>query len=67
MFVVYTELFENGERERWFYGCYGSRERANDVAYELGQNWETKVFHSICSLEEAVEYGIKNMPEKYMK
>lgn len=61
MFVVYTEIFhENNNVERWFYGRYPSRNRANEVAMMLGR--EYPIFHCVVPEEEAIALGVKNMP-----
>ena len=59
MYTVFTEIFTENGIERWFYGRY-EHERANEVAYELGQNWTDRIFHSICPTEEEAEWGILN-------
>ena len=60
MYVVYTEIHENGSLERWYYGTYSSKNRANEVALELGGRWP--VYHCVCPKDEAVDYGIQNLP-----
>lgn len=60
MFTVYTEIHENGTVERWYYGTYADRDRANEVALELGGEWP--VFHCVCPRDEAEAWGILNLP-----
>lgn len=55
MYIVFTEIFTEEGIERWYYGTY-SHDRANEVAWELGD------FHGICPVEEAEEWGVLNLP-----
>ena len=59
MFVVFTEIINDNGIERWYYGTY-EKARANEVAYQLGG--EYPIYHSICPLEDAKKWGIKNLP-----
>lgn len=58
-YVVYTEILKEEGIERWYYGTY-TRERANEVALQLGN--EYPIYHCVIEAEEAVEFGIKNLP-----
>lgn len=61
-YIVYTEIHnrDEGTVERWFYGRY-DRATANEVAYELGNNWREGVFHCACPIEDAPSLGVQNM------
>lgn len=61
MFITYTEIHGENGLERWFYGAYNTRERANEVALELGS--EYPVYRCVCEAAEAKELGIRNMPK----
>lgn len=58
MYIVYTEIHENGI-ERWYYGTY-DRHTANEVALALGG--EYPIYHCVCKAEEADAFGILNLP-----
>lgn len=58
-YVVYTEIFNNGNIERWYYGTY-DHTTANRVAEALGHSNDT--WHCVCTLADAKEMGIKNLP-----
>ena len=60
-YIVYTEIIEDGHLSRWYYGTY-SHERANQVAEELGQNWEDGIFHGVCPECQAENWEIENLP-----
>lgn len=60
MWVVYTKIHDNGTHENWYYGCYDDYNRANEVALSLGNEWP--IYHSVCKVEEALDYGIQNLP-----
>lgn len=65
MWVVYTEIHEDGDHllpgevERWYYGRWADRDKANEVAIELGNEWPT--YHCVCAEEDAEKLGIQNM------
>lgn len=59
-YVVYTQIHEAGRIERWYYGTYNDRNRANEVAYDLGG--EYPVYHCLCKESEAKDYNIQNLP-----
>lgn len=61
-YIVYTEIHhDQGETERWYYGTY-TREKANEVAIELGNNYP--IYHCVCEEKDAEKFGILNMPRK---
>lgn len=60
-YVVYTEMFVNNSVERWYYGRYDYN-RANEMAMELGNDYASNIFHCVCTMEEARELGVKNLP-----
>lgn len=60
MWVVYTEIHENENIDRWYYGTYKDRDRANEVALELGN--EYPIYHCVVSLEDSIKFNIKNLP-----
>jgi len=60
MYIVYTQIHNDGV-QRWYYGTYADRDRANEVALELGGSYP--VYHCVCSIEEAETLGIQNMPK----
>lgn len=59
-YVVYTQIHENGTIQNWYYGTYNSKDRANEVAKELGGKWP--VYHCVCTKSEAMKGGIENLP-----
>ena len=62
-YIVYTEIHNTakGTTERWYYGCYATRERANAVALELGSSRAEGYWHCVCREDEAESFGILNM------
>ena len=64
MYVVYTEIHENGQVERWYYGTYDTSNRANEVALMLGGEWP--IYHCVCDADKAKDFGIQNLP-KYLQ
>lgn len=61
MFTVYTKIHkEDGTIERWYYGRYGSEDRANEVALELGGGWP--LYHCVCETSEEKALKILNCP-----
>ena len=59
-YIVYTEIHHD-EVERWYYGTY-DREKANDVALEMGGAYP--IYHCVCKEEDAEELNIQNLPKK---
>lgn len=59
-YIVYTEHHFDEKVERWYYGTYENRDRANEVALELGYAYPW--YHCVCGLEEAFELGVQNLP-----
>ncbi len=35
MYIVYAEIHKDGKVERWYYGTWADRDRANEVALDL--------------------------------
>lgn len=62
-YIIYTEIISKSGTQRWFYGRYDNEDRANDVAYELGQDRENGIYHCVCDEDEAKKLSIQNMPE----
>ena len=60
MFIVYTEILGD-TIQRWYYGTYADNNRANEVALELGGAYP--VYHCVCSIDDAQDLGILNMPK----
>ena len=54
MFTVYREIFTENGIERYYFGNYSNRNRANEVALEEGC--------CVCEAERAEEFGIRNLP-----
>ena len=65
MYIVYTEIHENGQVERWFYGLYESREEANEVAIALGGKWP--IYYCVCPYPEAKTLEVQNIPSYALK
>lgn len=63
MWDVYTEIHKDGKCERWFYGRYESRERANEVALDLGVSYVERTWHCVCKSEDSASMGVKNLPK----
>lgn len=62
-YIVYTEVhnWDNGTVERWYYGCWADRDKANEVALELGCDRAEGIWHCVCREDEAEGLGIHNM------
>ena len=60
MYIVYTEIIDDDEIERWYYGMYDDKNWANEVALELGGKFP--VYHCVCREDEVKGLGIKNLP-----
>lgn len=59
MWVVYTEIHTEKGVERWYYGKYNNRDRANEVALELKSSYP--IFHRVCPFGQVEELKIKNI------
>ena len=61
-YIVYTEIFLD-EVERYFFGEYPDRNRANAVAEHLNDiKGDDDKFYCVCSREVAEEMGVRNLP-----
>lgn len=65
MYIIYTEIHNEGKVERWFYGLYESRKEANEVALDLDGKWP--IYYCVCKYSEAKELGIQNIPGYALK
>lgn len=61
-FMVVTEIIENGNTERWYYGTY-SEARANEVALELGNDYDEGIFHVVIRADQADAFKVNNLPD----
>lgn len=59
-FMVITENYTENGIERWYYGTWQNRDRANEAALELGGEWPT--CHCVIPAAEAEAYEVKNLP-----
>lgn len=62
MYIVYTEIHKDGKVERWYYGTWADRDRANEVAMDLDGEWP--IYYSVCREDEAEELGVQNLPRR---
>lgn len=62
MYIVYAEIHKDGKVERWYYGTWADRNRANEVALDLDGHWP--IYYCVCKEEEAEELGIQNLPRR---
>ena len=62
-YIVYTEIFNDLGVERYFFGEYPDRDRANAVAEHLNAiRGDDDTFYCVCSREVAEEMGVRNLP-----
>ena len=59
--MVITELFDGRITERWYYGTWADRARAEEVAAELGHGLE--VDHIVIRADEAEDWSVQNLPD----
>lgn len=66
-YIVYTEICSNYEHtpERFFYGLYDNRDRANEVAIDLGNDYDRGIFHYVCLDTDAETFHIQNYPTSF--
>ena len=66
-YIVYTEIHNpNGAIERWYYGTF-SKDRANDVAEQLGtkiDDFGVRIYHCVCKADLVDCFDIQNLPNK---
>lgn len=63
MFMVITEDFScDNAITRWYYGTFTDRNRANEVAMELGNDYP--FFHAVIPAEDAESWGVLNLPRR---
>jgi hypothetical protein len=60
-YMVITELFDDRITERWYYGTWADRARAEEVAAELGHGLE--VDHIVIRADEARDWDVQNLPD----
>ena len=60
MYIVYSEIHKDGKVERWYYGTWADRDRANEVAMDLDGHWP--IYYDVCREDEAEELGVQNLP-----
>lgn len=60
MYIVYSEIHKDGKVERWYYGTWADRDRANEVAIDLDGHWP--IYYGVCREDEAEELGVQNLP-----
>ena len=63
-YIVYTETFNDEGFNRYFFGEYPDRDRANSVAEHLNdiKGDDNDTFYCVCSREVAEEMGVMNLP-----
>lgn len=60
-YIVFTEIhYKDGYIERWYFGRFNNRDKANEIAIELGNQYP--IFHSVCAESDAEDFDIHNLP-----
>ncbi len=62
-YIIYREIFEDGNMERWFYSYNSNRDQANELAIQLNRYGNPDVWACVCKASEAKAFGIKNLPD----
>lgn len=65
MWIVFTEIHNENGVERWYYGKWSDRDRANEVALELGGEWP--IYHCVCAEADAEKFGIQNLNSNWQE
>ena len=63
MYIIYTEIRHDGSVQRWYYGTYADRDRANEIALEMNEHSESNIRRCVCEESKAESFGIMNMPK----
>ncbi len=61
MWVVYTEIITDGGYERWFYGKYESKRKANEVAIDRNEMFSnSSTFFCVCNEDDPIMNTVNN-------
>ena len=62
MWMIYSERFVDNKAVRWFYGTYADRDRANELALQLKDQYrDPNLWFCVIPAEDAEAYGVRGV------